>query len=94
MFARKRAIICGSVVGSLGFSISRALADHPRTGISRHLHVLIVQRGSILVETSDEDIYPPDGSRIEIRMPRVAQSYEQFLELAESLGHDAAGAIC
>jgi hypothetical protein len=78
----------------LGFSISRRLAEHPQAGISRHLHILIVRRGGILVETSDENTYPPDGSCIEVRMPRVAQSYEQFLGLAESLGHDAAGAIC
>jgi hypothetical protein len=56
--------------------------------------MLIVRRGSILVENSDENIYPPDGSCIEIRMPQVARSYEEFLKLAESVGHDAAGAAC
>jgi hypothetical protein len=84
----------GGWARALGFSISQRLADFPRAGVSRHLHFLIIRRGSILVETSDANIYPPDGSCIEVRMPRVAQSYEQFLELAESDGHDAAGAIC
>lgn len=83
----------GGWARTLGFSISRRLAEFPRAGISRHLHILIVQRGSILVETSDENIYPPEGSCIRVRMPRVAQSYEQFRGLAGSLGHDAEGAI-
>lgn len=84
----------GGWARALGFSISRRLADHPHPGVSRHLHTVIVRRGSIVVETNDENIYPPDGSRLEIRMPRVAQSYQQFLDLAESHGNDATGAIC
>jgi hypothetical protein len=79
----------------LGFSISRVLTDLPRVGISPHIHVLIVRRGqNILVETNDENIYPPDGSRIEFRMPQVANGYDEFLDFANSSGHDAAGATC
>lgn len=84
----------GGWARQIGFSISRALTNHPQRGISRHIHILILRRGNILVETNDENIYPPDGSCVEIRMPRVAQSYEQFLALAGSVGHDATGAIC
>ena len=78
----------------VGFLISRALADHPKRGISRHIHILTVRRGSILVETNYENIYPPEGPRIEIRMPQVAQGYDQFCRMAESIGHEAAGATC
>lgn len=84
----------GGWARALGFSISRALADSPQNGISQHLHVLIVRRGGILVETNDETIYPPDGPPIELRMPSVAQGYAQFLERADGVGHDAAGAVC
>jgi hypothetical protein len=84
----------GGWARALGFSVSRRLADHPRAGISRHIHVLIVQRGSIVVETNDENIYPPSGPRIEIRMPTVAQSYGQFVSLAKSVARDAECAIC
>jgi hypothetical protein len=84
----------GGWARQLGFSISRALADHPRDGISKHLHYVIIQRGSIAVETNDENIYPREGPAIEIRMPVVAQSYEQFQQLAKSFGHEAAGAAC
>ncbi len=85
----------GGWARQLGFSISRTLDDHPRPGISPHIHVLIVRRGqSTVVETNDEDIYPPDGSCHEFRMPRVAQDYKEFQALAASLSHDAAGASC
>jgi len=84
----------GGWARTLGFSISRRLAEYPFAGISRHLHMLIIRRGDILVETSDENIYLPNGSRIEVRMPQVAWSYEQFRVLAGSLGRDAEGAIC
>jgi hypothetical protein len=84
----------GGWARTLGFLISRRLADFPHAGVSRHLHVLIIRRGNILVENSDENIYPPDGSCIEIRMPQIARSYEEFLKLAEAVGHDAVGAIC
>ena len=84
----------GGWARQLGFSISRALADYPHRGISPHIHIVIVRRGSILVETNDENIYPPDGPRIEFRMPRIAQGYEEFLGLAQALGYDGAGATC
>ena len=75
-------------------SISRALSNHPRTGISRHVHMLIIRRGSIRVGTNNENIYPSDGPRIEIRMPAVARGYQEFQAMAASSGYDAAGAIC
>ena len=77
----------------LGFSISRALVDNPRTGISRHLHILIVQRGSISVENNDENVYRGQDL-VEVRMPSVARSYADFVEKATCSGHDAAGAVC
>jgi hypothetical protein len=84
----------GGWARQLGFSISRTLTDYPRRGISRHIHIIIIRRGSILIETNDENIYAGDAPRIEIRMPQVAQGYKEFLALAQSAGHDAAGAIC
>lgn len=84
----------GGWARALGFSISRALADHPHKGVSPHIHTLIVTRGRILVENNDENIYPPDGSVIHVQMPPVAQGYEAFRALARSAGHDAACARC
>jgi hypothetical protein len=78
----------------MGFRISRSLARHPHSGISRHIHIIIVRRGATVVETNDENIYRGDDPRIEIRMPKVAQGLVQFRALAAAAGHDAAGAVC
>ena len=42
------------------------------------------------METNDENIYARDNEFTEIRMPEVAQSYEQFKVWAEACGHDSA----
>jgi len=85
----------GGWARQLGFSISRTLADHPKSGISAHIHIVIVQRGQdILIENNDENIYPSDGSIHEFRMPQVAHGYKEFQMLAASTGQDAAGAVC
>ena len=78
----------------LGFSISRALFDYPHSGISKHIHIVIIRRGGLFVETNDENIYPKDSPRIEVCMPQVAECYEDFLALAKTQGHNAAGAVC
>lgn len=84
----------GGWARQLGFSISHTLNNYPRNGISRHIHMIIVRRGSIYVGTNNENIYMPDGSKIEIRMPKVAQGYAEFLSLAQAAGHEAIGAAC
>jgi hypothetical protein len=82
-------------VRNLSFRLSSRLANHPRKGISRHMHTIIVGRKLMVVENNDETIYPPnDSAGIEIRMPPVAQSYTQFTTLAASSGYKAAGAVC
>jgi hypothetical protein len=81
-------------VRNLSFRISRRLANHPHTGISRHMHTIIVGRRLVIVENNDENIYHEDDLRIEIRMPPVAQTYPQFQALAASGDHEAAGAVC
>jgi hypothetical protein len=82
-------------VRNLSFRLSFRLANHPRKGISRHMHTIIVGRKLMEVENNDENIYPPnDGPRIEIRTPPVAQSYKQFTTFAASSGYEAAGAVC
>jgi hypothetical protein len=79
----------------MGFAISHALNHRPHAEISPHIYILIIRRGqAVLIQTNDEDVYPGDGSKIEFRMPRVAHGYDEFLELANSLGQSAAGAAC
>jgi hypothetical protein len=97
LFRHTSGILQGEVMNpggwarGLDFSVSHRLAIYPRHGISRHMHILIVRRGDIVVETNDESIYPPNGSVEEVRMPRVAQGYEEFRTLAKGFGHSATG---
>jgi len=79
---------------ALASSLTRSLRDRPQTGISRHLHAVVVRRGQVSTWNNDERIYHPDGSIEELRMPSVAQSYEQFQRLSAAAGMEAACAIC
>jgi hypothetical protein len=78
----------------LAFSISRAVNRYPRNGISTHFHAVVVRRGSLSTWNNDERIHYPDGSIREVRMPEVARSYEEFVELARRAGSVAAFATC
>lgn len=75
-------------------AINHALQRHPVAGISEHVHFHIAMRGEIHFGNSDRRLLPPEGPPIEIRMPTVAQSYEEFCAMAQHLGADAAGATC
>lgn len=78
----------------LAFSLTRSLSDRPQAGISRNLHAIVVRRGQVSTWTNDERIHHPDGFVEEIRMPSVAQGYEQFLQLADAAARDASCATC
>ena len=78
----------------IGASLSRAVVNNPKDGISRHFHIIVVRRGSILIGNNDENIYSPNGSCLEIRMPPVAQSYAQFEAMAQAEKFKVAGAVC
>lgn len=56
----------------LSMVVQKTVERNPAPGISRHAHVCIVRRGSINLQSNDEDIYPPDGKKMEFRMPPVA----------------------
>ena len=78
----------------LGHSISHTLGQNPRTGISRHLNIIIVERGQFRLGKTDQTIHYPDGTKTEFKMPAVARGYEEFLALASSAGHEGACAVC
>jgi|ERR1700691_2286804 len=68
---------------------SQAVTDRPHAGISRHFHAVVVRRGEMSTWNNDERIHYPDGSITEVRMPPVAQSYDEFERLAASGSSDA-----
>ena len=78
----------------LCFSLTRSLRQHPRHGISPHLHAVVVRRGQLSMWNNNENVYHPDGTVDQVRMPPVAESYEEFLQRAASAGSDGACARC
>ena len=84
----------GGWAQTLGYAVNRLLTLHPVSGISQHVHIHVALRGEFHFQNSDMKEYSKDGPVREIRMPRVAENYEQLLEMAEYLDSDAATAVC
>ena len=78
----------GSGMGSqiLDYVVTDTLKKNNSKGISPHLHICFVRRGSITFGRNDHATYHPDGSRIEFRMPDVATTYDEYRRLIESRG--------
>ena len=89
--------VMGGRMGFLPLSmvVQKTIEQNPIPGISPHAHICVVRRGSVEVGTNDENRYPPSGEVIEVRMPPVATTWEEFVRLASSsAGSLADGAIC
>ena len=78
----------------LGFVVNRLATWHPVSGISTHVHIHVAYRGELYFQNSDMKEHLKDGSVREVRMPPVAESWEQFSMMAQALGSDAASAVC
>lgn len=76
----------GGWVMEFGFGITRALRGYPIQGVSQHIHMILVSRGSIKVAKNDERIFNGDDPPILIKMPNVAESYHDFLQIANTSG--------
>ena len=77
----------------VGFHVNRVVREHAVAGISSHVHIHLALRSSIELLNSDMNEYRGD-ERVEVRMPRVAQNYAQFEEMATELRADIATAVC
>ena len=58
----------------------------PTPGISQHYHLGRLTRESATQGTSDHKEYPATGEEVEIKMPEVAHSLDEFLELVSKIG--------
>jgi hypothetical protein len=65
----------------LTWVIKKTIEQHPTPGISPHAHICLVRRGFMTVMPNDETIYPPTGEVIEFKMPPVATSWDQFVQM-------------
>jgi hypothetical protein len=84
--------------GGSGFALLTrvwaTLEQHPLPGVSRHAHLLVVERGAFKMHTSDRTEVPREGPEIFHRMPPVAQSWPEFVQMASAQGLPTATACC
>jgi hypothetical protein len=89
--------VMGARMGFLPLSmvVQKTIEQNPTLGISPHAHICVVRRGSVEVGTNDENRYPASGEVIEVRMPSVATTWNEFVQLVvSSTGSGADGAAC
>ena len=77
---------------ALNIAVSTMLDDHPVEGIGRHVHIHVAMRGDFKIGTNDRTVFPKDGPPVEIKMPLVAQNWEQLVHMASDLGADVSRA--
>jgi hypothetical protein len=91
-------LLHGEMAGTGGSSlilsmvIQKTIAKNPVPGISQHAHICLAYRGVVGVHTNDENIYPQTGEMIEFRMPKVATTWEEFVNMADC--HSPNCAVC
>jgi hypothetical protein len=79
----------------LSMVVQKTVERSPAQGISCHAHICIVRRGGVNIQPNDEDVYPPNGEKIEFRMPPVATTWDEFVERLASAGRNSPrSAIC
>ena len=74
--------------------IQQTIAEHPSPTVSHHLHLCLVRRGEIRLLKSDHTFVPPGGPEIEVRMPKVASTWSEFVTMCEDSSVKAAQAVC
>ena len=74
----------------LAGGVRRIVSDDPVSGISPHVHILVCRSGQMFMMTNDTRIVPTGKEPIEFKMPKVAQSYSEFLAMCRAAGTNAA----
>jgi hypothetical protein len=78
----------------LAFSITITVRDYPNHGISEHFHVVAVRLGDMAVFTNDMTTYLKDDTSLALKMPPVARSWPEFVDMAGAHRTSAPGATC
>lgn len=85
-------------VGGWGRAISHAVGYaigwHPQAGISAHMLYSEITREGIRIQNNDRIEYPKDGPAVEFRMPPIACTYAELVDLLGAQGHRAIDARC
>ena len=78
----------------LAFGVTIATRKRLQLSVSDHLHVIAVRLGDSAVYTNDMTTYAGEGPPMVLKMPSVANSWEQFTSLARAANAEPAGAAC
>lgn len=80
--------------GMLGETVTMVADEQPIQSVSPHMHILVCRLGEISAGTNGKRIYPPDGSEpILFEMPKVATSYDDFINICAGYGYGSEGAV-
>jgi hypothetical protein len=88
--ANPLSLLQGEVMGAkmgfvtLSMVMQKTVEKNPVPGISPHTHICVVRRGSVEIGSNNHDQYPQSGEKIEFRMPPVATTWAEFVQLAAS----------
>lgn len=75
--------------------LGETVAEHPVSGVSKHLHLAIVTRGvDFRVQPNDHTMYPGEGRVIQIKMPPVTRSWDEFEQYCRSKSLAEGDAVC
>ena len=77
----------------IGYSVGRLVRENPVDGIGAHANIDTCHLGGMYRGNNNERIFPPDGSIINIEMPPIAETYEEFLTMCRERGKAATGAV-
>lgn len=76
----------------LARGVRQVVSDDPVSGISPHVHISVCRSGQMFMMNNDTTIVPKGKDPIKFKMPKVAQSYAEFLAMCSATGITAAGA--
>ena len=74
----------GGFAHAINIAITKTLQEKVVKGVSKHLHICIVQRGQILIGNNDFTMYPEEGLQINFKMPYVAKNWRKFEEICKN----------
>jgi len=79
---------------TLGHCVSTTVRDSMHQGFSASFHIIGLTLGDMAVMTNDMTTYPLNAPPTELTMPQVAQSWDQFDEMAKARARASACAAC
>lgn len=78
----------------LGHTVDLVAGEHPVEGVSPHVHVIVCRLGNFSEGTNDRRTFSIDAAEpVVFAMPKVANTYDEFVQLCRGYGFGAEGAL-